>query len=59
MGVGRTARETSQRARLREPVAQLPDPRGDRTNRPRFLEIVVMAGCAVLGGADTGGDIEA
>lgn len=51
--------ETSQRGRLSEHCAQLPDPRGDRPNRHRLLDMVVIAVCAVIGGADTWGAIEA
>ena len=38
-------------------VALLPDPRIDRTTRHLVLDSVVMAVCAVLGGADTWGDL--
>ena len=51
--------ETSQRGRLSEHVARLPDPRVDRTKRPLLLDIVVRAVCAVMCGADTWVDIEA
>ena len=50
--------ETSQRGRLSEHFAQLSDPRVDRTPRHLLLDIVVMAGCAVMCGADTWVDIE-
>ena len=51
--------ETSTRGRLREPVALRPDPRVDRTNRPLLLEMVVIAGWAVMCGADSWVDLEA
>jgi hypothetical protein len=50
--------ETSQLGRLSEPFAQLPDPRVDRTKRHLLLDIVVIAVCAVICGADTWVDIE-
>jgi hypothetical protein len=50
--------ETSQLGRLRAPLAQLPDPRVDRTKRHLLLDIVVIAVCAVMCGADTWVDIE-
>ena len=49
---------TSQRGRLREHVARLPDPRVDRTKRPLLLDMVGIAVCAVMCGADTWVDIE-
>ena len=36
-----------------------PDPRLDRTTRHLWLDMVVMAVCAVIGGADTWGDLAA
>jgi predicted transposase YbfD/YdcC len=50
--------ETSKRGLLSEPFARLPDPRVDRTKRHLLLEIVVIAVCAVICGADTWVDIE-
>lgn len=50
--------ETSQLGRLSEHFAQLPDPRVDRTKRHLLLDMVVMAVCAVMCGADTWVDIE-
>jgi predicted transposase YbfD/YdcC len=50
--------ETSQLGRLSEHFAQLPDPRVDRTKRHLLLDIVVIAVCAVICGADTWVDIE-
>jgi hypothetical protein len=38
-------------------LALLPDPRIDRTKRHLLLDIVVMAVCAVIGAADTWGDL--
>jgi predicted transposase YbfD/YdcC len=43
---------------LVEHCARLPDPRVERTTRPLLLDIVVIAGCAVICGADTWVDIE-
>jgi len=43
---------------LRAPVARLPDPRVDRTTRHLLLDLVVIAVCAVMCGADTWVDIE-
>lgn len=51
--------ETSQLGRLSEHFARLPDPRVDRTKRHLLLDIVVIAVCAVICGADTWVDIEA
>jgi hypothetical protein len=56
--VGRTAMETSQLGRLREHLARRPDPRVDRTTRHLLLAIVVIAVCAVIGGAATWVDID-
>jgi hypothetical protein len=50
--------ETSKLGRLSEHVALLPDPRVDRTTRHLLLDIVVIAVCAVICGADTRVDIE-
>jgi predicted transposase YbfD/YdcC len=50
--------ETSQLGRLSEHFARLPDPRVDRTKRHLLLDIVVIAVCAVICGADTWVDIE-
>lgn len=50
--------ETSQRGRLREHFAQLPDPRVDRTKRHLLRDMVVIAVCAVICGAETWVDIE-
>jgi predicted transposase YbfD/YdcC len=49
---------TSQLGRLSEHFARLPDPRVDRTKRHLLLDIVVIAVCAVICGADTWVDIE-
>lgn len=38
--------------------ADLPDPRLDRTTRHALLDIVTIAICAVIGGADTWADVE-
>src|SRR4051794_33505030 len=59
MLVGRTAMETSKRGRLSEHFALRPDPRVDRTKRHLLLDIVVIAVCAGMCGADTWVDIEA
>jgi DDE_Tnp_1-associated len=40
-------------------LALLPDPRIDRPKRHLLLDIVVMAVCAVIGGADTWVDLAA
>jgi DDE_Tnp_1-associated len=50
--------ETSQLGRLSEHFALLPDPRGDRTKRHLLLDLVVVAVCAVMCGADTWVDSE-
>lgn len=42
---------------LVDPFALLPDPRIDRTKRHLWLDIVVMAVCAVMCGADTWVDL--
>jgi predicted transposase YbfD/YdcC len=51
--------ETSKLGLLSEHFARLPDPRVDRTQRHLLLDIVVIAVCAVICGADTWVDIEA
>jgi predicted transposase YbfD/YdcC len=43
---------------LREQFAALPDPRIDRTKRHQLLDIVTIAICAVLCGADSWVDVE-
>lgn len=43
---------------LREHFASLPDPRIERTKRHRLLDIVTIAVCAVICGADTWVDVE-
>ena len=43
---------------LVEHFATLPDPRVDRTKRHLLLDIIVIAVCAVIGGADTWVDME-
>jgi predicted transposase YbfD/YdcC len=50
--------ETSKLGLLSEHFALLPDPRVDRTKRHLLLDIVVIAVCAVICGADTWVDIE-
>jgi predicted transposase YbfD/YdcC len=50
--------EPSKLRPLVEHFALLPDPRVDRTKRHLLLDIVVVAVCAVIGGADTWVDIE-
>lgn len=50
--------ETSQLVRRSEHFARLPDPRVNRTKRHLLLDIVVIAVCAVICGADTWVDIE-
>ena len=50
--------EPSKFGGLREYFARLPDPRVDRTTRHLLLDIVVIAVCAVICGADTWVDIE-
>jgi predicted transposase YbfD/YdcC len=50
--------ETSKLRPLVEHFALLPDPRVDRTKRHLLLDIVVIAVCAVICGADTWVDIE-
>lgn len=50
--------ETSKLRPLVEHFARLPDPRVDRTKRHLLLDIVVIAVCAVICGADTWVDIE-
>jgi predicted transposase YbfD/YdcC len=44
--------------RLRDHFAALPDPRIDRTKRHQLLDIVTIAICAVLCGADSWVDVE-
>jgi len=44
--------------RLRDHFAALPDPRIERTKRHQLLDIVTIAICAVLGGADSWVDVE-
>jgi len=46
-------------ARLRSHVAALPDPRVERAKRHDLLDIVAIALCAVICGADTWVDVEA
>ena len=46
-------------ARLRTHFAALPDPRVDRAKRHELLDILTIALCAVLCGADTWVDIQA
>jgi len=43
---------------LREHFAELPDPRVERTKRHALLDIVAVAVCAVVAGADTWGAVE-
>jgi hypothetical protein len=50
--------EPSKLRPLVEQFALLPDPRVDRTKRHLLLDIVVIAVCAVICGADTSVDIE-
>jgi hypothetical protein len=50
--------ETSKLGLLSEHFARLADPRVDRTKRHLLLDIVVIAVCAVICGADTWVDIE-
>jgi DDE_Tnp_1-associated len=51
--------ETSKLGPLVAHFARLPDPRVDRTKRHLLLDIVVIAVCAVICGADTWVAIEA
>jgi len=44
-------------ARLRSHFATLPDPRVDRAKRHDLLDIVAVALCAVICGADTWVDV--
>ncbi len=50
--------ETIKLGLLIEHFALLPDPRVDRTKRHLLLDIVVIAVCAVICGADTWVDID-
>ncbi len=43
---------------LRAHFVALPDPRVERTKRHALLDVVTVAACAVLGAADTWGEVE-
>ena len=45
-------------ASLTEQFSKLKDPRVDRTKRHKLIDVVVIAICAVIGGADTWADVE-
>ena len=45
-------------ASLTERFSKLKDPRVDRTKRHKLIDVVVIAICAVIGGADTWADME-
>lgn len=50
--------EDAQGASIREHFGSLPDPRVERGKRHKLLDIMAIAICAVVGGADTWVDIE-
>ncbi len=45
--------EAAQGATIKEPFAQLTEPRVERTKLHRLRDILVIASCAVICGADT------
>ena len=50
--------ESSPSASLIERFSILVDPRDDRAKRHRLIDIIVIAVCAVIGGADSWVDVE-
>src|SRR5438093_11723551 len=55
---GRTPMDQPVSPSLREYFAALPDPRIERTKRHQLLDIITIASCAVLCGADSWVDVE-